>query len=432
MIAALVALLVTATPDPKQLPAAVLKMAIPHSGTYSDAASAGTKGFGGRHHGNGGTPGVPVPGIDSIKNWTGSFTEPGFDGNGIPQSVWPFAMAGRAPQQGGTNVFHAPVIPVIVDLLDANGNVAISQSGIPLTFDPRPQIKLVLQSPIFETWPYIVGRTQWTDAIFREEFLNRVPNNDRRGEEDCDHGDGWHNLLDPDVKGTQRMQIPDGHWFYVLNPDGSLAAAIVDGASFSNALFPQTVPVDNTTVIGAAELAGDMKTRDVTTLLFNNVYLFDGNINNCCVLGFHTFDFEPGDASNGNLPRLFVFNYSSYIGPGLFTGGFEDITALSHELSELFNDPFVDNATPWYLSPSGLCQNNLETGDAIEGLNSNVTFSIQKHGRTYHPQNVPLFQWFAFEPSPSSSFNGAYSFPDETTLTTLSPPNLLPGCVPAP
>ena len=74
-------------------------------------------------------------------------------------------MVGRAPQ-GGRLTLHAPIIPVIVDLLDAKGNVAISSTGIPLTFDPRPQVKLVLQSPIFETWPYITGRTQWTDAIF--------------------------------------------------------------------------------------------------------------------------------------------------------------------------------------------------------------------------------------------------------------------------
>jgi hypothetical protein len=430
MIVALVALLVTASPDPKEVPAAVLKMARPHSGTNTDAAMGGVKGYGGRH-GQGGSAGTPVPGIDSLKNWTGSFTEPGFDNNGNPQSVWPYAMVGRAPQQGGSLTLHAPIIPVIVELLGPDGNVAISQSGIPLIFDPRPQVKLVLQSPIFENWPYITGRTQWTDAIFREEFLNRVHGDDRGGDEDCDTGHGWHNLLDPDVKKVQRMQIPYGFWFYGLNADGSLAFALVDENAFANALFPATVPVDNTSVIGAAELAGDMTTRDVTTLLFNNVYLYGGDLSNCCVLGFHTYDFEPGTPGNGNLPRLYVFDYASYISNGLFSGGFEDITALSHELSELFNDPFVDNATPWYLSPSGLCQNNLETGDAIEALSSNAVFSIQKHGRTYHPQNEAVFQWFAFE-SPASSFNGAYSFPDETTLTTLSPPNLLPGCVPAP
>jgi hypothetical protein len=41
-------------------------------------------------------------------------------------------------------------------------------------------------------------------------------------------------------------------------------------------------------------------------------------------------------------------NYSSWVSPGIFRDPtFGDITALSHELSETFNDPFVNNATPW-------------------------------------------------------------------------------------
>ena len=428
MMNLVVALLVTATTsDPKALPAAALKLAQPHIGNDSIAAGAGVKGYGGRH-GQGGSGGTPVPGIDSLQNWTGQFSFPGFDSNGNPQSVWPYAMVGRQPESGQVTNFRAPVIPVIVELLDQNGNIAKSFTGAPLIFDPTAYIKPVLQSPIFETWPYTSGLTQWGDAIFRAAFANRI-NPDDNGE-DC--GFGWHNLLVPQVKKARIMQIPYGYWFYFYYADGSLAGAEVDDGAFSNALFPPTYPVDNTTVIGSAELSGDMKTTDITTLLFNNIYLYEGgDPNNCCVLGFHTYDYEPGIPSNGNLPRLYVFAYASYIGPQLFNGGFEDITALSHEMSELFNDPFIDNWTPWYLSPSGLCQNNLETGDVIEGLASNAVFTIQKHSRTYHPQNEVLFPWFAFE-SPSPALNGAYSFPDETTLTALSPPNLTVNCVPAP
>jgi len=66
--------------------------------------------------------------------------------------------------------------------------------------------------------------------------------------------------------------------------------------------------------------------------------------------------------------------------------------------------------------------------------------AVPLNGRTYHPPNEALLSWFAFE-SPSSARLGAarrgsarlgaYSFPDETTLTLLSPAPLLPGCVPA-
>jgi hypothetical protein len=105
---------------------------------------------------------------------------------------------------------------------------------------------------------------------------------------------------------------------------------------------------------------------------------------------------------------------------------------MSHEFSESFNDPFVNNWTPWWLSvdPSSgasLCQDNLETGDVIEFYSALATYSIAHHNRTYHPQNEALFPWFAAL-SPSTARGGAYSFPDETTLTQLSAQNLPPGC----
>ncbi len=105
-------------------------------------------------------------------------------------------------------------------------------------------------------------------------------------------------------------------------------------------------------------------------------------------------------------------------------------------MAETFNDPFVNNATPWWLSVDPYlgfanCQNNLEVGDVVEVLDSlNPIFTIPGKGFTYHPQNMALLPWFAFE-SPSPANLGEYSFPDETTMS-LSPGPLLPGCKPAP
>lgn len=69
----------------------------------------------------------------------------------------------------------------------------------------------------------------------------------------------------------------------------------------------------------------------------------------------------------------------------------EDITAVSHELAESFADPFVNNATPIWVAPNGLCQNNLESGDVIEGV-PNATFPMTMNGYTYHPQNEALLR----------------------------------------
>jgi hypothetical protein len=364
-----------------------------------------------------------LPGIDSVVNWSDQFTSPGFDFNGNPQSVWPYTMVGNPPESGIPAFIGAPIVPVSVDLLGPDGTVA-SFGGVPLHFGPTPKIvDAVAESPLFVPWFYTSGIGQFDDQLMRAEFFDRI--HGRFGD------NGWHIDLLPKVRTARNMQIPFGSWFFATDNNGVPVAAFIEGQAFSNLLFPQTTPVDNTTPIGAAELAGEMTTRDISSFLFNNVFLYDGNINNCCVLGFHSIDIEPGDKKNGNRERVFVMDFSSWISPGSLVGGFEDITPLSHEMSEAFNNPFGINQTPWWLSTDpifgNICQDNLEVGDVIENQSGNALFAISLQGRTYHMQNEALFSWFAFQ-SPSKAHLGAYSFPDETTLLALSPGPLTPGC----
>jgi hypothetical protein len=269
-------------------------------------------------------------------------------------------------------------------------------------------VEPVLSSPIFSKTFYDSSerRTQFTDAIQRAEFFNKSD-------------DDWHTLLRPRVGTPRTMVLIRGTYRFAVNPDGSCCAFIlVDFNTFVNALFPATA-TDTTTPIGAAENAGDITTRDISTFLFPNTFLFFGTPGNFFVFGFHTYDLEPGGADNGFRERRYVVNYSSWVSPGFFFDPtVSDIIALSHELSETFNDPFTNNATPWWLSPNGNCQNNLETGDVVEGL-PNAQFPITLNGATWHPQNEALLQWFAGV-TPSSAIHGAYSYPDTTLLTTAN------------
>jgi hypothetical protein len=371
-----------------------------------------------------------VPGIDSLVNFTGQFTaSQGLDssGNPIPPSNWIFAMVGNAPGRGTTTI-DAPIIPVAVELLDFDGTQRFV-AGQPLFSDPHDKVRLVQGSPVFDNALFTSSRTktQYTDAVFRAQFFNDI-------------GESWHTLLDPDVKRGLTMKIPRGAYQFALNADGSCCAFIlVDANTFLALLFPPTFPVDNTTIIGAAELSGAMTTKAITSFLFPDTYLYEnGDPNQCCILGFHEFDAEPGTTHNGNLPRFYVMDYASWISPGLFGPGFEDVTALSHEMAETFNDPFVvfdgvHDLSPWWLSGplNGFfqCQNDIEVGDVVEVLNSNVTFPIaMPNGFLYHPQNVALLQWFEFQ-SPSSALDGAYSYPDPEALPALSAPQKV-GCAP--
>jgi hypothetical protein len=173
--------------------------------------------------------------------------------------------------------------------------------------------------------------------------------------------------------------------------------------------------------------AGNFTTDAFNLPLLPNTFLFSFNPNSpgqrgsCCVLGFHTY------FTDGASPEhRWTTQFASWISPGIFGGGFEDVTAISHEIAETFNDPFVNNATPKWLFPgaSAPCtifnsQGNLETGDPVEVL-ANATFPVTLKvagvPTTYHPQTEALLQWFA-ETVPSDALHGAYSYPDVTALT---------------
>lgn len=370
-----------------------------------------------------------VPGIDSLVNFSGSYSTFGFDSMGNPNNKWFYNMVGNPPEQGETTVIKSPIIPVSVLMLDIDGTPRYVNGQL-LYADATQYVPKLLRSPIFENFRYTSSRkpTQFTDAVQRAEFWRRLRNTDS----DWDDRDDWHTLLAPQVKTPRVMLLPSGSYRFALNADGSCCSFIlVDENTFFNLLFPPAFPFDGMTTIGAAELAGDITTKDISTFLFPNTYLYQKHDPaNCCVLGFHTFDSEPGVPENGNIPRRYVVNFSSWISPGIFRGSVQDITATSHEIAEIYNDPFVAadgvlNITPWWLAPNGNCQNDLETGDVIENL-ANGTFPIELHGFTYHPQNEALLQWFEFK-SPSNAIQGAYSYPDTNVLTALSDIEK-PGC----
>ena len=364
-----------------------------------------------------------IPNIDSLPNFSGHYMVDGVDQNGNSNKKWYYNMVGSLPQQGGTTTLNAPIVPVIVDLRNGDGTPRFV-NGHPLVSDPTQQfvttsggatenlVQATLKSPVFQNYSYTSSTvpTQFTDAVQRAEYWNRAKAD-------------WHTLLNPSVKTPRRMILKKGQYRFALNPDGTCCWYILaDYGSFGNAFFPST-PTDTTTPIGAAENAGDITPQDFSIFLFPNTYL-SGSFG-CCVLGYHSYDSEPGTPANGNREKRYVVSYASWITPGLFGAAFQDVTAVSHEVAEAFNDPFVasdglHNITPFWHAPNGNCQDNLETGDVVEGL-PNATFPITMNGYTYNPQNEALLQYFEFA-QPSDAVNGSYSYPDGTVLTSPSAP----------
>lgn len=379
-----------------EVPASFVATKKPHTTRGASRSDGG--GTNGRYSNN-------TLGVDSIPNFTGYFYEPGVTGQGYVQFTWPYTMVGKAPSPSNdsTTVIGAPIVPVIIDLRNSDGTPRYypgPNGPVRMILDPTANINTVLNSPSFSPASYGGKPAQFTDALFKAQFKGLASSE-------------WHTVLNASVKPARTMVLIRGSYRFAVDAMGHLRYVLVDYGTFGNSLFPPGLG-DTTTVLGQAETAGDVTTTDIATFLFQDTYLyFNGDPTQCCVLGYHSYDLEQGDASNNWRERRFVLNYSSFVSPGIFSG-LQDITVLTHELAETFDDPFVGNSTPIWLAPNGNCQNNLETGDVIEGLPNSV-LAVKSKGYTYHVQNEALLEWFAGA-TPQPSLNAAYSWPDPTVL----------------
>ena len=348
-----------------------------------------------------------IDGLDSVPTFDGAFINQAGPSLG---KLFRFSMMGNNPLVGGTTNIPANIDEVSLQLLNDDGSTF---ANVPFA----PFESLTLQSPNFNSVNYRSGnQIQYADAIHRAQFFNRMAPN-------------WHTSLVPNVVGRTTFVIP--HSVNVRLSNGTVVKATAyftrtagDGSTvvfMLNALFNFLFANEVVNQINA----GTFTTNGMNMTLFPNTYLFSLNVNDptkrgpCCVLGFHTYFFDPSAVPQ---PR-WITQYASWISPGIFGGGFQDVTALSHETSEAYADPFGDNATASWQFPgvpatSKMCQANLEEGDPIEVLpTATIPINIKEKGQVfaYHPQIIPLLQWFEMGTS-SNAIDGAFSFPDETTL----------------
>ena len=422
LLAASTAMAQTQGPDSDQVPTGFLKTV--KMTTDLPLAAAGGGKLGRVTNGS-------LLGVDSVDNFSSFFYNPGLDSNGFPQFTWQYTMMGKSPfsnrgrdgrgrdgrddNDPGITLIGAPIVPVNVDLRNADGSPKFSAQGKRLVLDATQFVAPVLKSPVFFPTSFSSSDfpTQFADAVQRAAFFTQTERD-------------WHTIFRPRVLPARTLVLLPPSYRFAVDGAGNLLFVLVDANTFVNALFPAT-PTDTTSIMGAVENAGQIKTSDFSTFLFPNTFLFaNGDPNDCCILGFHSYDIEPGDKDNGFRERRYVMNYSSWIPSGLFSGAISDITALSHEFMEAVNDPFVNNATPWWLGPApGPCMNVLESGDVLEEL-PDPTFPIAMNGMTYHPQNVALLPWFAGVKKSPAIF-GAFSYPD-TTILTQAATFQQPGC----
>jgi hypothetical protein len=342
---------------------------------------------------------LAVRNVISVQNFQGAFLSRGI--------TWPFTMMGNDPIAGGTTSIPARIVTVTLQLQNADLVTFTKVSVLPF-------VTPTLLSPNFLRANYTSGtQIQFADAVQRAEFFHFMK-------------PSWHTALAPSglvdhlvitvprfvTVTLNGVKTKVRTYFTSTGSDGRTVVFLLD-SFFSQQIF---------NIVVKEITANRFRTDSLNMALFPNTFLFSLNSSGgpgaCCVLGFHTY------FTNGATPKesRWLFAFASWISPGIFGGGFQDITALSHEISEAFDDPFVNNAVPAWQFPNrpGSCQDNLETGDPVEVL-KNATVIISTGGHTFHPQTEALLQWFE-QTGTSDAIGGAFSYPNTKALTKSATP----------
>ena len=310
---------------------------------------------------------------------------------------FPLMFVGSPPvSHGKTTSVNNIIIPIAitVPLFDAAGNF----TGNEVTFDGSSRVPNTVASPIFRPAHFAVGNqagtTQWGDAMQRVTFFSSL----------TPDADAWHVQLEaPFIADTVAtadffdgfaIDFADGTPLFAFVP-GEFIDGIVASYLATHTIKPDTLPIFAT---------------------YNALLFYGGDpINGCCVLGYHDA-IVTGTKGNDLVVQTFIFE--DWNDTGIFSvPAIADVHALSHEVAEWLNDPFVNNVVPPYPNGETGCSTLLETGDQLVGHSVPVALN----GFIYHPQTQNLLQWFTRE-TPSSALGGRYIFPNDPAVPNAPAP----------
>jgi hypothetical protein len=381
----------------------------------------------------------------TIPHWTFQYTDP------TNNVTYPITMVGQDPRVGGTSTIHTVIVAVNMNFVAGHQDTsALNDLGFsgftapPLnhTFSADRRVGSVLNSPIFHsnTYPAITGGLtgQLSDTFMRSQFFNAG-------------GSNYHvNLVNDGVKHVSldvpatkgiAYQRPVGAWRTAHGMPTDTITGVADVDWFSSQLQ---------SLMGSLQIKADT----VPIFVTDNVLLYIGHNNypNCCILGYHGAGMPIGHgagSANGNGKQpVQTFIYAAWTTPGTYSGfladylnptrtapaptrGLADIHALSHEVSEWLDDPYVNNAVQPWLTPTAPqygCTGVLETGDPVVGVwfglngnNEGMTDGYNYYGQ-YHPEDEVYAQWFGrggIEPLFGNAYNANLTFMGP--LTTAIP-----------
>jgi len=345
-----------------------------------------------------------LPTTRTVQHWFGSTLDPD---NGV---TYGYNMVGADPNNCSGSAcsvtIEADITPVIVNV-----------GG--LTFNGNNVLTATLASPQFVLNDY--GSTPFATAgapniprgpggaLSQDDTGNTLQLQDAtmRAQFNQTGGSNYHLILHPNVLPPVTITVPNNQGVLLISGRGVIFADVDIGwwaAQIQN-------------------LNTKAQPTHLAIYLTDDVLLFTGkNVFNCCVIGFHgarpVGNGGGSSNSNGNA-KVQTFAWASWVQPGIYArpnGGtawaIQDIHALSHEIAEWADDPFVNNFVEPWLTPTAPqygCSGLLETGDPVVGIGFAMGSNSFEQGPNpdgsqsadgyYHPEDEVFLPWFSCPPA---------------------------------
>jgi hypothetical protein len=346
-----------------------------------------------------------LPTTRTVPHWWGSSTNPQ---NGV---TYGYNMIGADPNKCSGSAcsitIQADITPLIVNF-----------DG--MTYDGTTVVGPTLDSPVFANNDY--GSTPFATAAGKFPDFPRLTQGPGGPLSQGDAGQllqledatmraqfnkvgaasNYHVILHPNVLPAVTINVPSNQGTLVESPQGVIFPTINYGWWSSH--------INN--------LEQSANATHLPIYLSNDVLLTDKG--SCCVIGFHgTRASGLGGGNGGSNGNAVVqtFAWASWVRPGTYPRvsgqplptdwALQDIHALSHEIAEWADDPFVNNTVePWATptAPQYGCTNILETGDPVVGIGfAKGTNTFEQgplpDGETmtdgyYHPEDEVFLPWF--------------------------------------
>ncbi len=305
-----------------------------------------------------------------LTQWNGGFTD-------LLHLPITFTMVGTNPATTNvTTTIPVFIIPIKVVYGASNGHMTFTAKKV------LPNGKTILQntiaSPIFD--PSLnftqggtnLGTTQYIDAYQRGNFWISVKLAAHKN---------YHVLLGtPTVLAEQTINVPPSQGSVIPNPFGAGKVGTYDINAYDAKV--QTY-ITKFTQINPGVLP---------IFITRDIYLTAGG---CCIGGYHN--------ANGPQPGGQTYVNFTYVdAPGSFS---QDVSALSHEVGEWMDDPFIDNLVN--------CLDNgiMENGDPNETEPNFGGFPYTLNGFTYNLQTLVFIPYFGAKKS--TSVHSWYSFQND-------------------